>query len=221
MPYRDFVRKENVIINDKLEQFLSTIYLGPLFEDGEPKEAIQTYLNFLNLDDPYYRVTIKFVLTRLIMDIYHNANDIKCIRINKEEGTRAATEVKDFFAEEYDRMVIVYTKHQEKYGEVVGDYRQYKLRTGKPTLAHGQHLLPGEPQPLYHRVWRIPQEHSNVLVGAFILCNNTKKYRINDLELDTWTEYCSLLYCSLEYSKKEMVKHPKVHYTPVKSAVKT
>ena len=68
MPYRDFVRKETVIINDKLEQFLSTIYLDPLFEDGEPMEAIQTYLNFLNPDDPYYRVTTKFVLTRLIMD---------------------------------------------------------------------------------------------------------------------------------------------------------
>jgi len=215
--YSDFIQKNTVIINDKLAQFLSKIYLGPLFEESGPKEPLQTYLNFLNPYDPSYKITTKFLLTILLWDIYPVANNLMCVGFSRRIGTCPATEVKDYFQEEYAIVIKRYAEHQEKFNEIEGDYQQYSMRNGLPTIIHGKHLTLNT-KPKLRPIWRFPREYSLSFMGK-IINNNTEKYCVTD-NLDNWIEEVSALYTILKYSRTEINKHPEIITVAVKSAIK-
>ncbi len=203
----DVIKKTIIILNDKLIKFLSNIYLGPLFQNGEPKEPIQSYLKFLDPSDPYYGITSTVMYYVLLSDIYLEANDLMRLSFGVEKGTRPCTEVKEYFSEEYNRVLDDLIGHQEKYGEVVGEYRQYKF-DGSPTTKFGVIRNPGVRDRL-PCVWRIPREFSSPLAGA-IEENNIEKYQIDDEELENWAKEHESILSILKYSREEMTKHPEV-----------
>lgn len=147
----DKIKKTIIVLNDKLIKFLTNIYLGPLFESTQtpsestqtPFEPIQTFLKFLDPNDPYCGVTSNVMLPR-ILNIYQKSNDLMMTTSsNCKQGGRPATEIKEYFSEEYNTIISELVDHQEKYGEVVGDYMQYSPR-GKPTRKHGMHVSPND-----------------------------------------------------------------------------
>ena len=207
-----------IIVNDKLAQFLSNVYLGPMFEDGESKEPVQEYLKFLDPKDPFYRVTTKTVLF-LLLGLYPIANNIKRTLLNREEGTFAATEIKEIFSYEHAKVLKDCVEHQEKFGEVEGDYQQYKMgsHSGQKTISHGVHLQADENPRAIYQIWQLPREYSNYFIGA-IVCNNTKQcIIINDDLAKEQKDLCK----KLIHTKGELVKHPEmILNSSVKSASK-
>ncbi len=203
----DRIKKTIIILNDKLIKFLSDIYLGPLFEEGEPKEPIQSYLKFLDPSDPYYGITSAVMFYFLLSKIYPEANDLMRLSFGVETGTRPCTEIKEYFSEEYDKILNKFIKHQEKYGEVEGEYRQYKY-DGSHTSTFGISRNK-ELGCLTNNLWRIPREFSSLLASA-IKANNTEKYQIDDEEFENWVKEHALILSKLKYSRDEMKKHPEV-----------
>jgi hypothetical protein len=215
--WRSSLKKNTVIINDKLAQFLSSIYLGPLFEDREPKEPVQEYLKFLDPTDPHYKITTTLTLSQLLCDIYPVASNIKMWRFNKEMGEFTATEIKEVFSEEYSAILKSFVEHQERFGEVEGDYQQYRRMDGKKTSSHGMHLQPGEKRKVIYTIWRIPREHSDYLCSA-IIRGNTKKCVIDN---DDWVTEQGDIYTKLKHTREEIIKHPEmILNSTVKSAGK-
>ena len=205
----DKLKRTIIILNDKLIKFLTNIYLGPIFEEDESTkittlEPVQSRLMFLDPNDPYYKVTTIFMLNIILCDIYPKANDLMRVIRKEEYGSRPADEAKEYFLDEYNKVLNKYLDHQEKYEEVEGDYRRFKFNGNKyPHLR--SRGIPRQGSV----VWIIPREYSLDLVKAMWM-NNVEKYQIDDEKLDDWIEEHVSLLKKLNHSNGEMDDHPEV-----------
>ena len=216
LPHRRDIKSPH-LISDKLLQFLSEAYLGPLYDNGTVGERIGAYLYFLTPDDPLYRVTSKPILMQLLL-IYRKANDIQFQEVEDISGKNPDTQIRNYFGDEYNKVFQKYADHQREYGEIVGQPKQFNFN-GSP--AGNINLL--VPQIPCYRVWWVPMMLSSPIMMR-IEYDNTELYELeDDEEYDYFVKKTENLLDALQTSSRSMRNHPEVTdaATPFKTITRT
>ena len=201
------------LISDKLTQFLSEAYLGPLYDNGTVGERIGAYLYFLNPDDPFYRITPESNLTQLLF-IYQRANDIQFQDKEGVTGKNSDTQIRNYFGDEYNKVFQKYADHQREHGEIVGRRRKFNFNDS-PSF--------GIVRGVTHQLWWVPTMLSDPIITR-IASDNTESYEIeDDEEYDDYFRKSNNLQKALQKSSRSMDNHPEVTdaATPFKTITHT